>query len=99
MYISFVVLWDSNEIINSIVSEMVRSYEICFVSEIFDINPFGNRAHFMKGSPVGRDVMIKSNVAEAKHVIIASEADSTTILATALVRGLHRLSMNRLSWV
>ena len=84
-----VVLGDSSEIINSIVSEMDRSYEICFISEIFEVNPFGNRAHFVKGSPVEKSVLINSNVAEARHVIIASEDDSTTILATALVRELN----------
>lgn len=84
-----VVLGGSIEITRSIVQEMDRSYEICLISELYEINPFGNRVHFVKGSPVEKDTLIKANVGAAEYMIIATEDDSTTILATALARELN----------
>ncbi len=84
-----VVIGGSSEITMSIVMEMDRSYEICLISELYEINPFRDRVHFVKGSPVEKDTLVKANLAAAEHVIIATEDDSTTILATALARELN----------
>ncbi len=84
-----VVLGGSSEITRSIVMEMDRSYDICLISELYEINPFMDRVHFVKGSPVEKDTLVKANLGAAEHVIIATEDDSTTILATALARELN----------
>ncbi len=84
-----VVLGDSKEIIDSIVAEMNSSYEICFVSDMYETNPFRDRAHFVRGSPLEKSILIKANITQARHAIIATEDDSTTILCTALVRELN----------
>ena len=84
-----VVLGGSSEITRSIVMEMDRSYDICLISELYEINPFRDRVHFVKGSPVEKDTLVKANLGAAEHVIIATEGDSITILATALARELN----------
>ncbi len=84
-----VVLGGSSELTRSIVMEMDRSYEICLVSELYEINPFGHRVHFVKGSPIEKDMLVKANVGAAEYMIIATDDDSTTILATALARELN----------
>ncbi|PQV43162.1 voltage-gated potassium channel [Methanohalophilus euhalobius] len=84
-----VVLGDSNEIIKSIVMEMDKKYEICLVSELYETNPFKERVHFVKGDPLEKEVLRNSNIETASHAIIATENDSTTILATAMVRELN----------
>jgi len=84
-----VVLGDSNEIIKSIVLEMDKKYEICLVTELYETNPFKERVHFVKGDPLEKEILRKSNVESAGHAIIATENDSTTILATAMVRELN----------
>lgn len=84
-----VVLGGSNEINKSIIMEMNRSCEICLISELYEINPFRNRVHFIKGNPVEKDTLVKANIGAAEYVIIATKDDSTTILATAIVRELN----------
>lgn len=84
-----VVLGGSSELTRSVVMEMDRSYEICLISELYETNPFRDRVHFVKGSPIEKDTLAKANVGEADHIIIATDDDSTTILATALARELN----------
>ncbi|KXS41272.1 MAG: calcium-gated potassium channel [Methanolobus sp. T82-4] len=84
-----VVLGNSKEIIDSIISEMERSYDICFISDTYETNPYVDRAHFIRGDPLEKSVLIKANIAQARHVIIATEDDSNTILSTALARELN----------
>jgi len=84
-----VVLGGSSELTRSIVMEMDRSYDICLVSELYEINPFRHRVHFVKGSPIEKDMLVKANVGAAEYMIIATDDDSTTILATALARELN----------
>jgi len=84
-----VVLGGSNELTRSVVMEMDRSYEICLVSELYETNPFRDRVHFVKGSPIEKDTLAKANVGAAEYMIIATDDDSITILATALTRELN----------
>lgn len=84
-----IVLGGSSELTRSIVMEMDRSYEICLISELYEMNPFRDRVHFVRGSPVEKDMLVKANVSEAEYMIIATDDDSTTILATALARELN----------
>jgi len=84
-----VVLGGSSELTRSIVMEMDRSYEICLISELYGTNPFRDRVHFVRGSPVEKDTLVKANLGAAEYVIIATGDDSTTILATALARELN----------
>jgi voltage-gated potassium channel len=84
-----VVLGGSRELTKSVVMEMDESYEICLVSELYEINPFRDRVHFVRGSPIEKETLAKANVGEAEYIIIATDDDSTTILATALARELN----------
>lgn len=84
-----VILGNSNEIISSAVIEMGRSHKICLVSEIYEINPFPDAVHFIRGSPIEKKYLLQSNIAAARHVIIATGDDRSNILATALARELN----------
>lgn len=84
-----VILGNSNEIIASAVMEMGKSYKICLVSEIYEINPFPDLVHFIRGSPIEKKVLLQSNITAARHVIIATGDDRSNILATALARELN----------
>jgi len=84
-----VILGSSNEIITSTIMEIADFQDICLVSEIYDLNPFQGKVHFIKGSPIEKIYLMKANIAEAKHVIVETGNDSTNILATALARELN----------
>lgn len=87
-----VILGSSNEIITSMVNEIRGSYDISLVSEIYEQNPFPTKVHFIKGSPIEKNFLIKANIASAKYVVIETGKDSTNILATVLARELNPLA-------
>lgn len=84
-----VILGSSNEIITAAVQEIADFQEICLVSEIYNLNPFPDKVHFIRGSPIEKVFLIKANIAAAKHIIVETGNDSTNILATALARELN----------
>jgi voltage-gated potassium channel len=84
-----VVIGDSAEVIKAVVEEMENDREICLITDIYSINPYPARVHFVKGSPEDKAVLRQAGVDMASHVIVAERSDGTTVLVTALVREIN----------